>query len=92
MGLMNELPQIGLTPSDVAKKVVYYTKATQPIVAGYRAIVELTEHYRLGNTNGRRVLTSDVVAVGEDSTTFETKNSMYVLCDPPFEDPMWYPV
>lgn len=94
MGLMNEplSLQIGLSPSDVAKKVVYYTKAVQPVVAGYRAIVELTEHYRLGLTNGRNVLTSDVVVVGEDGTTFETKNSMYVLNGESVDAPMWHPV
>ena len=77
----------------VVKPTVYYTKAETPIVSGERVVVRLIEHYRLGQSNGHRATTSHVVAVGENGTTFETKNSMYVLREAPEPyEPMYHPV
>jgi hypothetical protein len=65
------------------KPVVHYTEALSPIVKGSRANVVAYEHYRLGRVGlGGYLNTSPVVAVGEDGTTFETLNTMYVLRDP----------
>jgi hypothetical protein len=75
------------------KPNVYYTKANSPIVTGERVAVDLIEHYRLGQSNGHRAFTSPVVTVGEDGTTFETKNSMYVLREEPEQyEPFYHPV
>ena len=66
------------------KPVVYYIAALEPIVVGQRAQVTAYEHYRLGRCSplqGEYLNTSPVVAVGEDGTTFETLNTMYVLRD-----------
>lgn len=83
-----------LTPNrETMKPTVYYTKANSPIVAGERVSVNLIEHYRLGQSNGHRAFTSPVVTVGEDGTTFETKNSMYVQREAPEQyEPMYHPV
>jgi len=65
------------------KPVVYYTEALRPIVKGERAQVVAYEHYRLGRVGlGGWLNTSAVQTVGEDGTTFETNNSIYVLRDP----------
>ena len=67
----------------MTKQTVYYTAALRPIVAGERAQVAAYEHYRLGTVPRAGWLdTSPVVEVGEDGTTFETKNSIYVLREP----------
>jgi hypothetical protein len=65
------------------KPVVYYTEQLAPVVVGQRAQVTAYEHYRLGRVAavGEYLNTSMVVAVGEDGTTFETLNTMYVLRD-----------
>jgi hypothetical protein len=69
------------------KPVVYYTEALSPIVKGQRANVTAYEHYRLGRVGlGGYLHTSQVVEVGEDGTTFETLNTMYVLRDPVQDD------
>jgi hypothetical protein len=68
------------------KPVVYYTEALVPIITGQRAKVVAFEHYRLGRAHtGEFLNTSMVVQVGEDGTTFETLNTMYVLRDVPVE-------
>jgi hypothetical protein len=69
------------------KPIVYYFKQLSPVIAGYRAQVTAAAHYRLGNCTGFDHLnTSAVVVVHEDGTTFETKNSIYVLRDVPVEE------
>jgi hypothetical protein len=71
------------------KPVVYYIEALAPIVVGLRAAVTAYEHYRLGRCSplqGEYLNTSPVVAVGEDGTTFETQNTMYVLREPVEDD------
>jgi hypothetical protein len=66
----------------MTKQTVYYTEALGPIVKGQRANVVAYEHYRLGRVGlGGYLHTSKVVSVGEDGTTFETQNSIYVLRD-----------
>lgn len=64
------------------KPIVYYFKQLQPVVVGERAQVTAAAHYRLGNRFDW-LSTSAVVSVSEDGTTFETRNSIYVLRDEP---------
>lgn len=69
------------------KPIVYYFEQLSPVIAGYRAQVTAAAHYRLGNCTGFDHLnTSTVLSVGEDGTTFETRNSIYVLRDVPVEE------
>lgn len=67
----------------MTKQTVYYTEALSPITKGSRVNVAAYSHYRLGRVRPDEFLhTSKVVSVGEDGTTFETQNSIYVLREP----------
>jgi hypothetical protein len=75
--------QVARSAEGGVKPVVYYTEALAPIVKGQRAQVTAYEHYRLGRVGlGGYLNTSQVVEVGEDGTSFETLNTMYVLREP----------
>lgn len=68
------------------KQTVYYHEQLMPVVVGQSALVGVVSHPKLGRAGlGEYARTSTVVAVGEDGTTFETQNSIYVYRDVPLD-------
>lgn len=69
------------------KPTVYYFEQLAPVVVGQRAMVTAASHPVLGRTSGvgEYLNTSLVVAVGEDGTSFETQNTLYVQREVPLD-------
>jgi hypothetical protein len=81
-----EISKVARSAEGGVKPVVYYFEQLSPVVVGQRAQVTAPSHPRLGRLGLSEWLnTSPVVAVGEDGTTFETRNSMYVQRELPLD-------
>lgn len=68
------------------KRKVIYVKACSPIVVGQQAVVIPLNHTSDLVTNGHECWTTPVVSIADDGTTFETKNSIYVLAAIPGDE------
>lgn len=83
---MSASKQVEVQAVAKVKPTVHYFEQLAPVVVGQRAQVRASSHPVLGRVGVFEWLnTSPVVAVGEDGTTFETQNTMYVLREVPLD-------
>lgn len=83
---MSASKQAELGAVEKVKPTVYYFEQLAPVVVGQRAAVTAASHPRLGRMGfGEWLNTSAVVSVGEDGTSFETQNTLYVQREKPVD-------
>lgn len=83
---MSASKQVEVQAVAKVKPTVHYFEQLAPVVVGQRAMVTAASHPVLGRASLDEYLnTSMVVSVGEDGTTFETLNTLYVQREKPVD-------
>jgi peptidyl-tRNA hydrolase len=68
------------------KPVVIYIEAHTSIVVGQSAVVVPLNHRSELVANGHKCITTPVVSIAADGTTFETRNTLYRLATTPAKE------
>lgn len=69
------------------KRTVIYMLAKTPLVVGESAIVVPLNHDSDLVRNGHDCITTPIVSIAPNGTTFSTRNSLYKLADIPDPEP-----